>query len=75
VGKSPKRLVPLGTQVIVKETGETGTVERTLEDGQLWIMISRSDGWPFPKWVSASSTEVKRIHTSKPEPKHETALL
>lgn len=60
-------------QVVVKATGEIGIVERTLGDGRLLIMVPRSDGWPFPKWVSAVPKEVRRL--PKPEPEHEKALL
>ena len=62
-----------GRQVVIKATGEIGTVEQTLGDGQLLIMVPRFDGWPFPKWVSAFPTEVKRAPKSEPE--HERALL
>jgi hypothetical protein len=68
VNKDSKRPITVGDWVTVLETGEKGIVERASNNGdQLFVKVPRSDGWPFPKWVSTFSEKVKRVHTPKPQ--------
>jgi len=75
VYKDSRRPITVGEWVTVLETGEKGIVERASGNGgQLLVKVPRSDGWPFPKWVSVFDEKVKRVRAPQshsPEPNQE----
>lgn len=75
---SPRLLVE-GDWVLIQKTGETGIIEKTMDDGErLWVRVPSKTDWPFPRWVHVPVDKVKRIRPPKPpkpEINTEEALL
>ena len=61
------RLPSEGDWVVLLENGETGVVEKLLDDGErLWVRLPSKDNWPFPRHVHVPTEKVKRIKPPKP---------
>ena len=66
----PNRPRPLteGDWVLIQSTGDTGIVEKAMDDGErLWVRIPSSNiDWPWPRWVHVPSDKARRIRPPKP---------
>ena len=52
-------------KVVVKSTGQVGYFVKESRAGELLIRVPRTDGWPFPDYITVKRKDVKAYRKDK----------
>jgi hypothetical protein len=52
-------------KIVVKSTGQVGYFVKESRAGELLIRVPRTDGWPFPDYITVKRKDVKAYRKDK----------
>jgi len=52
-------------KVVVKSTGQVGYFVKESRAGELLIRVPRTDGWPFPDYITVKRKDIKAYRKDK----------
>jgi hypothetical protein len=52
-------------KVVLKKTGQIGYFVNESRSGELLIRVPRTDGWPFPDYITVKRKDVKAYRKDK----------